>query len=175
MDLPAPTPELHPHFSEAGSQARPWHEVARVLQANHMFWLATVRRDSRPHVVPLPAIWLENSLYFCTGSAEQKAVNLAHSSACVLSTGTPEMNSGLDVAVEGTAERITDSELLHRLAQRWLTELDWPYDVVPGGFAHPPATPEAGADPVLVFGVRPSKVLAFGKGAPFTQTRFRLG
>lgn len=170
-----PIPELHPHFSEPGAEARPWHEVTTVLQHNQMFWLATVRADGRPHTVPLPAIWLDDVLYFCTGSAEQKVVNLAHSPTCVLSTGTPEMNSGLDVAVEGSAERVTEPDLLHRLAGRWQAELDWAYDVVPGGFAHPPASPQAEADPVLVFGVRPTKVLAFGKGVPFTQTRFRLG
>lgn len=174
MSASAPTPELHPHYSDADAEASTWHDVTAVLQNRQMFWLSTVRADGSPHVVPLPAIWLDTTLYFCTGSTEQKAANLAHSPHCVLSTGTPEMNSGLDVAVEGPAERVTEPSRLHRLAGRWLTELDWPYDVVRGGFAHPPASPEAESDPVLVFGVRPTKVLAFSKGAPFSQTRFRL-
>lgn len=169
-----PTPELHPHYSDTDARPRPWAEIATVLGENQMFWLCTVRPDGRPHAVPLPAIWWQDTAYFCTGSAEQKAVNLAHNDLCVLATGTPAMNHGLDVAVEGHAQHVTDPDVLHCLAGRWLAELNWAYDVVPGGFAHPPATPAAHEDPVLVFAVRPAKVLAFGKGEPFSQTRFRF-
>src|SRR5699024_4702145 len=145
-----------------------------VLAGNQMFWLATGRRDGRPHAVPLPAIWWHDVLYFCTGAAEQKALNLARNDYCVLATGTPPMNAGLDVAVEGRAQRATDAAPPPRRAQRWQAELQWPYDVVPGGFAHPPADPQAQHDPVLVFAVRPVKILAFSKGAPFSLTRFRF-
>ncbi|HEY1297009.1 MAG TPA: pyridoxamine 5'-phosphate oxidase family protein [Chloroflexota bacterium] len=35
-----------------------------------------MRRDGRPHVTPLPAIWLDGVLQFCAGAREQKAKNL---------------------------------------------------------------------------------------------------
>ncbi|HLS13141.1 MAG TPA: pyridoxamine 5'-phosphate oxidase family protein [Beutenbergiaceae bacterium] len=174
MTATDPAPELDHRFSDPAARPRPWHDVQRVLQDNEMFWLATVRADGRPHSVPLPAIWLEQTLYFCTGSAEQKARNLAHSPHCVLSTGTATMNAGLDVAVEGPARRVADEGLLDRLAERWRTKLNWYFDVVPGGFIHPAAPPETQLKPVLVFGVQPQKVLAFSKGEPFSQTRFLL-
>jgi hypothetical protein len=41
--------------------------------------------------------------------------------------------------------------------------------VVDGGLAHPNADVDG---PVLVFAVKPAKVLAFGKGT-FSQTRYR--
>ena len=63
--------ELNEGFSEPGAAARPWAEVAEVLSNSEMFWLSTVRRDGRPHVTPLPAIWLAGVLYFCAGSHEQ--------------------------------------------------------------------------------------------------------
>ena len=71
-----PAAELTEGFSEPGAAARPWTEVAGVLSQTEMFWLSTVRRDGRPHVTPLPAIWLDGTLHFCARSHEQKAKNL---------------------------------------------------------------------------------------------------
>ena len=59
-----PAAELNEGFSEPGAAAPPWAEVAGVLSGAEMFWLSTVRRDGRPHVTPLPAIWLDQTLYF---------------------------------------------------------------------------------------------------------------
>jgi predicted pyridoxine 5'-phosphate oxidase superfamily flavin-nucleotide-binding protein len=63
-----PTAELNEGFSEPGATARPWTEVAGVLSQTEMFWLSSVRRDGRPHVTPLPAIWLDGTLHFCAGA-----------------------------------------------------------------------------------------------------------
>ena len=54
-----PTAQLNEVFSQPGATASPWAEAARVLSAAEMFWLSTVRRDGRPHVTPLPAIWAD--------------------------------------------------------------------------------------------------------------------
>lgn len=175
MPTHTPVPELDARFSSPNAQAVPWADVTAVLGEAEMFWLSTLRSNGRPHVVPLPAIWLDDALHFCTGPAEQKARNLAHSPTCVLSTGTPEMRSGLDVAVEGSAAPVTEADLLHQLAQRWQVELNWQFEVVPGGFTDPSAPAASGQDPVLVFRVEPVKVLAFSKGEPFSQTRYRFG
>jgi hypothetical protein len=76
-----------------------------VLAESEMFWLSTVRGDGRPHVTPLPAIWLDGTLYFCTGPQEQKTRNLESSSRCVLAAGGNQFRSGLDVVVEGSWPR----------------------------------------------------------------------
>lgn len=46
-------------FSEAEAPAVAWSDVENVLAESEMFWLSTVRRDGRPHVAPLPAMWLD--------------------------------------------------------------------------------------------------------------------
>jgi general stress protein 26 len=163
----APTPELHEAFSEPGATATPWAEVADVLARSEIFWLSTVRRDGRPHVTPLPAVWLDGTLHFCTGDAEQKAVNLAHDARCVLTTGTNQLHSGLDVVVEGEAVRVTDDARLRRLAERWRDELDWHFEVADGAFRDP------GGRRGLVFALAATKVLSFAKGT-YAQTRFRF-
>jgi general stress protein 26 len=162
-----PTVEFNAQFSEPGAAAPSWDEVADVLARSEMFWLSTVRRDGRPHVTPLPAVWLDGTLHFCTGDAEQKSRNLEADARCVLTTGANEFRSGVDVVVEGTATRVTDGASLRRLADVWKSKLDWDFEVGDGEFRDP-----AGRHG-LVFGVTPAKVLAFGK-APYSQTRFRF-
>jgi general stress protein 26 len=164
----APVAELHEGFSSPGATARPWAEVSGVLASAEIFWLSTVRADGRPHVTPLPAVWDDGTLHFCTGDQEQKTRNLAANPRCVLTTGIPRLRSGLDVVVEGTAVRVTDRERLERLARLWLERHDWPYEVGEDGFS------DGAGRTGLVFGVTPDKVLAFGKGEPFSQTRYRF-
>ncbi len=167
--MPEPTVELVEEFSEADAAAPPWPDVVDVLGASEMFWLSTVRSDGRPHVTPLPAMWLDGRLHFCTGAGEQKAKNLEVDPRCVLTTGTNSFRSGLDVVVEGAVERVTDNATLHRLAPLWQDKLDWVFEVGDAVFQDPDGGGEA-----LVFALTPSKVLAFAKGSPYSQTRYRF-
>ena len=163
-----PTPELDSRFSAPDAVPTPWNTVVDALATAELFWISTVRSSGRPHVTPLPAVWREGVLYFCTGPGEQKAVNLANNEECTLTTGRDRWKAGLDIVVEGRARRVSDDALLHELADAWATKYDgdWQYDVQDGAFHH-----DAGV--AHVFGVRPRKVLAFAKG-DFAQTRFRF-
>ncbi|MBV9171860.1 MAG: pyridoxamine 5'-phosphate oxidase family protein, partial [Chloroflexi bacterium] len=163
-----PVAELHPDYSSAGAAATPWREVVAVLEHAEIFWLSTVRADGRPHVTPLPAMWLDNALHFSTGLDEQKGRNLLRNPNCILTTGNNSYRQGLDVVVEGRAERVTDRPTLERLAELWQSKISWPWDVVEGGFLPRPEGPQpenADAEGVVaVFAVRPAKVLSFGRG-----------
>lgn len=164
---PAPEPDVR--FGDPASAPTPWSEVRQVLETAELFWISTVRRDGRPHVTPLPAVWHENRLHFCTGPDEQKAVNLASESRVALTTGTNMWRQGLDVVVEGNAARVIDDATLTALAERWRTKYNgaWDFTVDDGMFHH-----ESGG-PAVVFEVAPTKVLAFAKGQ-FAQTRYRF-
>ncbi|HWC39804.1 MAG TPA: pyridoxamine 5'-phosphate oxidase family protein, partial [Acidimicrobiales bacterium] len=132
------------------------------------FWISTVRSDGRPHVTPLAAVWVSGALYFCTGAAEQKGVNLAANDHCVLTTGNNAWKTGLDVVIEGSAHRVTDEGRLQLLADAWESkyEGDWHFDVANGAF-------QGEGGEALVFEVAPTKILAFAKG-DFAQTRYRF-
>jgi general stress protein 26 len=169
MSEKEPIVEPDSRFGDPEAVPPPWAEVVEVLASSEMFWLSTVRRDGRPHVTPLPAIWLDGVLHFCTGPGEQKAKNLRANPRCILTTGTNQFRSGLDVVVEGAADRVTDEARLRRLAAIWKSKLDWDFDVADQMFQDPGTDVTA-----LVFGVAPVKVLAFGKGAPYSQTRYRF-
>ena len=160
-----PTVTFAADYSEPGAEPVPWAEVDRILTEAEIFWLSTVRRDGRPHVTPMPAVWTGGVLYFCTGDQEQKAVNLRSNPRVALVTGTPLLHRGVDVVVEGSAVRITDHDRLVELAELWRTRLAWEYTVGADTF-------DDGAGHIgLVHGVRPDKVLAFGKD-PHTQARY---
>jgi Pyridoxamine 5'-phosphate oxidase len=109
-------------------------------------------------VTPIPAIWLDGTLYFCVTVGGQKAKNLESNSFCVLTIGTNELRSGLDVVVEGDAARVTDQEQLQRLAALWKSKLDWDQKVAGDAFG------DAEGRHAPVFGAAPTKVFAFTKG-----------
>src|SRR5437870_1513962 len=152
--------EVEPHvqrvaeFSDPEAEAVPWAEVVGVLESSEMFWLSTVRRDGRPHVAPLPAMWLHGKLHFCTGAEEQKAKNIEANANCALTTGTNSYRSGLDVVVEGTAAVVRDHSTLARLASMWKDKIDWVFEVGDGVFLDT----EAGGHPALVFALTPTKI-----------------
>lgn len=155
-------------FSDVGSKATPWDTVRTVLEEAEVFWLSTMRGDGRPHVTPLVSVWQDDALHFSTGPAEQKARNLMHDPRCLLTTGSNSFGKGLDVVVEGTAERVTDRERLLRLADAWRVKYNgqWQYEVGDGIFLHGPG-------PVLVFRLAAAKALAFSRG-PYVQTSYRF-
>jgi nitroimidazol reductase NimA-like FMN-containing flavoprotein (pyridoxamine 5'-phosphate oxidase superfamily) len=162
-----PVTELDARFSDQNAVATDWEETRRVLENAELFWITTVRVDGRPHVTPLVAVWLDEAIHFATGAGEQKAVNLRTNQNVILTTGCNEWEQGLDVVVEGEAVQVIDESVLERLATAWAAKWDgrWHYDVRQRAFRH-----EGGSDAVLVFAVKPSKVLAFAKGT-FGQTR----
>jgi general stress protein 26 len=164
------TTALDERFSEPGAEPTSWEETERALRDAQLFWISTVRHDGRPHVTPLVAVWHEGALHFSTGPQEQKALNLEINPQVALTTGCNDWRDGLDVVVEGEAERVTDADTLGELARAWGRKWDgsWRFEPVAAGFRHA----EHGGV-AHVFAVRPTKVLAFGKGG-FSHTRHRF-
>src|SRR5262245_9834119 len=169
-----PKAELDVPFSSPNASATPWPKARRVLERAGVFWVSTVRRDGRPHVTPLVAVWQDGSLYFSTGPDEVKAKNLARNARCILTTGCSDFRKGLDVAVEGEASVVTDGPLLRDLAKRWDRKYHfWHFQVREGAFHHP----EGGK--ALVFRLKPKRVFSYGRGGrstgrKFSATRYRF-
>src|SRR5215213_3966436 len=114
-----PTPELASRFSAPGAAPMPWAVTLSVLRGAELYWLTTVRADGRPHVTPLVGVVQDDTMHFCTGLDEQKARNLEHNRHVAVTTGNNSWAAGLDVVVEGTVVRVTDSDALQRLADAY--------------------------------------------------------
>ena len=166
-----PVVELESQFSSDGASPTAWAEARKLLEGAAVYWLSTVRPDGRPHVTPVVAVWLEDVLYFATGPSERKARNLEENAHCVVTTGVNVLE-GLDVVVEGEAERVSDEARLRRVADRYASKYGPPFTftVRDGGFY-----PEDGQDAVaLVYQVTPTKAFGFGKGESYSQTRWHF-
>lgn len=167
-----PVTELEQGFSSPDATASPWPMAREILEQAEAYWLTTVRPDGRPHVTPLIAVWLDGALYFCTGPDERKAKNLAENPHCVITTGSNTLSEGLDVVVEGDAVNVSDESRLQRIADVYASKYGtdtWHFTVRDSAFHN-----EGGGGRALVFEVAPMKGFGFGKGEPFSQTRWRF-
>jgi PPOX class probable F420-dependent enzyme len=172
-----PVGVLDTTFSSPDASATTWADAREVLERSEIFWVTTVRPDGRPHVTPLVAAWLDDALYFGTGPDEQKARNLRTNPHCVLTTGCNAFRDGLDIVVEGDAERVTDADTLRHVAEALARKYGWRFDVAGDGLQEvigPEPAVEASGAPTVVFRVAPSKIFAYGRGESFTATRWRF-
>jgi nitroimidazol reductase NimA-like FMN-containing flavoprotein (pyridoxamine 5'-phosphate oxidase superfamily) len=171
VTLEAPVADLATDFSSPGTTALPWTDADEQLQKADVFWLATVRPEGRPHVVPVIAVWLDGSLYFATGHGERKVKNLATNNQVSMTTGRNDLADGFDIVVEGQAKTVTDDAKLGRVVETYVAKYG-------EGWRLP-------LDHVFFFEVTPSKVFGFGRkdgrvgppsgrGEMFNQTRWRF-
>ncbi len=91
---------------EGQTETTPWSVALERLQhpapgQNH--WLATVRPDGRPHLMPIIAFWIDGAFHFLAGLETRKGRNLAADERCVIGTGNLTLPS-MDIIVEGRAE-----------------------------------------------------------------------
>lgn len=156
-------------FSSADARATEWVRGRQELEDAQVYWLTTVRPDGRPHVTPLLAVWLDGSLYFCTGPSERKAKNLAQNASCVLTTGCNVLD-GLDLVVEGRASEVGDEAERRRVAARFETKYG-PHFEEPSGTWGGLGDAMREGD-VAVYRIAPSVAFGFGKGGPYSQTRW---
>jgi hypothetical protein len=114
-------------------------------------------------------VWLNGALHFCTGSTERKAKNLAENRQCVLTTGCNDLE-GLDLVVEGQAMTVSNESELRAIADCFESKYG-PHFEPPDGTWSGLGDAIRGGD-VLVFRVDPSTAFGFGKGKPYSQTRW---
>jgi general stress protein 26 len=166
MAMKQPKATLDKQYSSETATARAWEEGRSLLEKAEIYWLTTVRADGRPNVSPLAAIWLDGAIHFCTGEHERKALNIASNRQCAITTGCNAMNEGFDIVIEGDAIRVLDREMLQRIADAYGAKYaGWGLTVGEGVLL--------GEDgDTLVFEIVPVKAFGFGKGEPFSQTRW---
>ena len=167
---------IDPRYGDPSATAPPWSHVEGLLTDAQLYWIVTVRADARPHAVPLVGVWHEGAFAFCTGGEEQKQRNLAVNPQVAVttgSTGAAGWDSGEDVVVEGTAERVTDGAALQVLADAWFAKYgdDWHFAVRGDEFVEVSTSGGGTGSGALVYRVAPTKVIAFG--GEHGQTTYR--
>ncbi|MEA2609144.1 MAG: hypothetical protein QOJ75_1387 [Chloroflexota bacterium] len=151
----------------------PWSRAEQQLEAgtdeHTTHFLATVRPDGRPHVAGIGALWVDGKFYFVSGSRTRKSRNLAERADCVISVNLPD----LDLIVEGTATKVTDTPTLQRLAELYDAQ-GWPATVKDGAFTAPYSAPSAGPPPWDLYEFTPRTAFGVATAEPHGATRWRF-
>ncbi|MET8676652.1 pyridoxamine 5'-phosphate oxidase family protein [Streptomyces sp. NPDC004647] len=148
--LPDPVAEAPVMFGTAmpPGELLPWKWALDRLVAARTYWIATTRPDGRPHSRPVWAVWLEDGLWFSTGSLARH--NLAAQPAL-----TVHLDDGdRPVIVEGTAEPVTGASAPARFIAAYNLKYDWDIAATDEGVADSSGAlgPAFHVRPRLVFG-----------------------
>lgn len=113
-----------------GSAQIPWSWATERLGRARTYWIATTRPAGQPHSRPVWGVWLDNALYFSTGSLAAR--NLVAQPAI-----TVHLESGNEVVIiEGVAHQLDDASLLERVVGLYNQKYHWNLDPnqLPGPF-----------------------------------------
>ena len=151
----------------------PWSRAVAALEGakaeQFTPFLATVRPDGRPHVAGVGAVWHDDKVYFVSGPGTRKSRNLEANPACSIAFALP----GIDLVVEGRAQRVTDEATLQRLADRYAEE-GWPTRVQGDAFTYDYSAPSAGPPPWFLYELEPVTVFGVLGEEPGGATRWRF-
>jgi hypothetical protein len=119
------------------------------------YWLATVRPDGRPHLMPVIAFWIDEALHLVVGEGTRKGRNLLADARCAIGTGSTKLPS-LDIIAEGRAEPLRDEDAVRRIAGH-LNAGGWELEAR-GDEVFGPSAPTAGSPPYRIFRMAPTRV-----------------
>jgi general stress protein 26 len=99
-----------------------WRAIEARLGREMTIWLATVRYNGRPHLVPLWFVWLDEKIHLATGDHTQKFVNMYHNQN--VSLALPD--TGSVVIIEGEAH-VADRNTVDRVADYFYHKYEWDF------------------------------------------------
>lgn len=151
----------------------PWSRALSVLEdapfaPSVAFVLGTVRPDGTPHASGIGAAWHDGAFYFKTGPDTGKGRHIAANPAVTMWGRLP----GLDLTVEGDAERVTDTDTLAAIAKQY-NDGGWPVEVEGDTFTAPYSAPSAGPPPWHLFRIVPRRAFGITTAEPYGATRWR--
>jgi hypothetical protein len=159
-----------------GHEPIPWSRALEQLEAyaraegqGRTYWLATAGSDERPHLAAVGALWVDDRLYFTSGPRTRKSRNLATNPNCAVSVSL----DGIDVVVEGTARKVTDTPTLERVANVYAS-LGWPARATDTAITAEFSAPSAGPGPWDLYAVIATAAVGVATKEPHGATRWRF-
>ena len=108
-------------ISESAQGLLPWSWAEERLRDSRNYWVATVRPDGRPHLMPVWAVWVSDALYFSTARTSTKARNLFANPHCSVSTE----HGDEAVIIEGAVIHEEDHSALRPAWDAYKAKYDW--------------------------------------------------
>src|SRR5215471_2747599 len=138
-----------------GSPPLQWSRAHEALAAAYTgqettHFLGTVGPDGRPHAAGIGALYVDGVLYFVSGPATRKSRNLAANPACTVSAHL----HGIDLVLEGDAERVVDPGTVKYRAGQYRTLGGWPAEAAGEALTAPCSAPSAGPPPWYLYRLR---------------------
>ena len=99
-----------------------WRAMEARLGREHTIWIATVRYNGRPHLVPVWYVWLDGLIYLATGSDTQKFLNLTYNQDVALAL--PDTAS--TIILEGEAH-VADWNTVNKVADYFFHKYEWDF------------------------------------------------
>lgn len=156
-----------------GNAVLDWGRADRALSnppSDMQTWfLGTVDPDSRPHATGVGAFYLDGDMYFTSGPGTRKSRNLAANPACTISVAL----AGIDLVLEGEAERVTDSATLEQVAAA-ARDGGWPAQVQGDALTAPYSAPSAGPGPWHLYRLSFHTAYGVATAEPYGATRWRF-
>jgi len=161
-----------------------WDEVTTELDkgefssldnhpSRYSTWLTTLNADGSPHVTAVGAVWDDGAFWFQTADRTRKAKNIVRDPRCAMNVTLDDF----DVVVEGVARKVTDPDVVARIAGIYATRGGWPAepDESGHGITAPFNAPGLGPPPWFIYRIEPTSatsVLASGDTGGSTRWTF---
>lgn len=168
------TPIDTKNLDQYGNDPLPWSFPFDILTdsaalAGTSYFLSSVRPDGRPHTQAVGAMWIDDAIYIVSGPGTRKSKNLAANPACTIAVGL----KGIDLVLEGTVDRVTDSANLERIVASY-RNVGWPAEVEGDAFTAPYTAPSGGPPPWWVYRFTFHTAFGVGGAEPGGATRWRF-
>ena len=135
----------------------PWAQARQRIDDARYYWLGTAHPSGRPHVRPVLAVWVDDTLYTTSGPQARKGRNLDRDARCSVAVTADDMH----IVLKGLSSKVADPGLLGRLAAAYRSKYDWNVTVVGGKFDAPYGAPTAGPPPYQPYAIHPTAVFSF--------------
>lgn len=99
-----------------------WHTIEGRLGREATIWIATVRRDNRPHLVPVWFVWFNDKIYIAASSYSQKYTNLRYNQKVSLSLADPYNVVVLEGEAHAANRQTTDL-----VAEHFMDKYEWDF------------------------------------------------
>ena len=166
---PVDTKNLSQYDDTPLEWSRARDDLLREQGSTRTFFLGTVGSDGRPHSAGVGAVWEDGDVYVVAGPGTRKARNMEANPSCTVSVSL----TGMDLTLEGTAERVRDGETLEKLAAIYRTG-GWPAEVQGEAFTAPFTAPSGGPPPWNLYRVTVHTAFAVASAEPSGATRWRF-
>lgn len=143
--------------ADEGMGLLPWSWAEARLAKSRTYWVATVRPEGRPHVMPVWGLWLGGQFVFSTSPGSRKARNFVANPHCVVTTESGDEA----VIVEGRVRIVEDPGIRAAFVPAYLEKYAW----------------DTSGDDGPLYALEPETVFGFMEtGGAFTQsaTRWRF-